>query len=385
MGEQHVELLNDRRKRILRAVFYDDTLSRSDLIAHTGVRKNTVLDDVGVLLEAGFLSENQISLTGRRGRPRTPLSISTDRYSVVGISVHDGVLSAGRFNLRGEPVAQAKERPLGDNVVQALVKAVQEQQARDIVAFGITAPGMFDREARELRISPATGLMRIDMAPVFRACGPCPLEMTNESHAIAGAWLLESPGACDEDVIVLHLGDGWLGASLLVGGKPNAGCVGGSNEIGHTQLDVKTPLCYCGQSGCLERILSTGFLRQRDPSSAPLEQRLTDYEQGREDELLEEVVSHLGRGIGNMVNFIRPDRLVFCTWMPDATRFIDHLQREVRGRVLQPLPERVRMDCWRPDASSRNRRAAQLALNLIFNDRWPASRDFDSGSGQAAT
>ena len=71
-----------------------------------------------------------------------------------------------------------------------------------------------------------------------------------------------------------------LGSALLIDGRPNRGCVTGANELGHTRLPVETDICFCGHPGCLERIVSTEFLRRRGVPLGSLLEHAANYSGG---------------------------------------------------------------------------------------------------------
>src|SRR5260370_16703867 len=47
-----------------------------------------------------------------------------------------------------------------------------------------------------------------------------------------------------------------MGAGVVIGGAWLGGATGTAGEIGHTTLDERGALCYCGNRGCLETVAS---------------------------------------------------------------------------------------------------------------------------------
>ena len=104
--------------------------------------------------------------------------------------------------------------------------------------------------------------------------------LENNMHALAAWWSLIHQADIDEDVLLVSIGDGQMGAALLIEGKPNRGCAIGANELGHMRFFVDTEICYCGHPGCLERVCSTEFLRRRGVSSGTLFEHALEMTRG---------------------------------------------------------------------------------------------------------
>ncbi len=195
-------------------------------------------------------------------------------------------------------------------------------------------------------------------------------------HAIAARWSLENRAGASEDVLLVRIADGQLGAALLIEGRPNRGCATGGNELGHTRFpDVTTPLCYCGQSGCLERIVSTTFLRQNDPRHIPLAGTLATWPSDRAagsiaDPAAAALIHHLAHGLANAVNFIRPHRLVLVSPFVGHAAFVEDLLRQTRELILIQLRDRARIDLWDDPPVGGARTAAWLALAQVLTGRW---------------
>jgi predicted NBD/HSP70 family sugar kinase len=141
---------------------------------------------------------------------------------------------------------------------------------------------------------------------------------------------------------------------------------------------VDTEVCYCGHPGCLERIVSTEFLRRRGVASGTLMEHAARF--GSEGERINgnaaaakamgEVVDYLSAGLANAVNFIRPNRLVLASEMTRFPAFSDALLRATRARLLGQLVERVRIDLWDQVDSHSAETAGWLALASLYREGW---------------
>jgi predicted NBD/HSP70 family sugar kinase len=202
--------------------------------------------------------------------------------------------------------------------------------------------------------------------------------LDNDMHALAARWLLTDRADHEQDILMVTFGDGHLGAALLVDGRPNRGCATGGNELGHTRFPVETERCFCGHTGCMERIVSSGFLALRDRASngkAPqlppsLDRRAARFKEIGGDPALDEMMRHLACALANAVNFVRPHRLVLISPFTRHAAFGDELVRQTRALALPHLAERVRFDLWNEDVAVVAETAAWLAMAELLYGGW---------------
>jgi predicted NBD/HSP70 family sugar kinase len=364
-------ILPPRETQILRLIRRHGPLSRLELHRQMGLRPNTVGDLVASLVGQGLLREGSTQRSGP-GRPRQPLDIDADRRRVIGLAFEAGRVSACKLNLLGQSVGPQLEQTTRTprDLVSAASSFLQSSGGADVLAIGISTTGFVEAETRSILTSSATFRQsRTSLEGVYAAAGDCPVLLENDMHALAAYWLLSQNNAPDEDVLLILLEDGAIGAALLVAGKPNRGCVCGGNELGHMRMPVETDRCYCGQSGCLERICSTDYLRRiaangqaslldhlacLDPADAPAMQ----------------IVNLLATGIANAINFIRPNRVVLSGRVVQCLPFSTRLVDLIRAQALAPLSDRVHIDLWDRPRISPAESAAWLALAAMYQDGW---------------
>src|SRR5262245_7445995 len=87
-----------------------------------------------------------------------------------------------------------------------------------------------------------------------RAIG-LPVRMETDANALAVAEAVHGAGRGHRLVFGVILGTG-VGGGIVVDGAPWAGPQHIAGEWGHHRLDPAGPLCYCGQRGCAEALLS---------------------------------------------------------------------------------------------------------------------------------
>ena len=364
-------VLQPRESAILDLIRRMGPLSRRELHQHTGLRPNTVGEIAGGMLRQGLLREGEPESNGV-GRPRQPLEIDATRRRLIGVAFEPGRVSACQVNLHGKKLGVIQERVTNkpNEMIAGACALVESLGADKALAIGISATGFVDPETRSILTSSATKRHApTSLDPLYRIAGQCPVLLENDMHARATYWLLAEHSDNTEDVLLVELRDGAVGAALLVNGRPNRGCVVGGNELGHTRFFVETEPCYCGHSGCLERICSSAYLRKiSGDAQADLFKRLSHFDPG--DSVLGSIVSHLAMGIANATNFVRPDRVVLSGKLTECLPLTNALVARVRGYLLAPIADRVRIDLWDKSAVTGAEAAAWLALAAIYRVDW---------------
>ena len=373
--------LDTREREILRLLWRGGRMSRWELHRQTGVNPNAVGVDVAGLLKQGIIRECPSAVAGP-GRPRIPLEIDPAVRHVVGLAFSPGRVEAGRLSLRGQllgrPLVRTTTSPAKSiSAAQALLRETVNDQT---LGIGVSVTGFVDPTERATLLSSSfAGPTGASLEPLYEIAGDLPLILENNMHAMAAWWLLIHQAEADDDVLLVSINDGQLGAALLIEGRPNRGCVTGANELGHTRFFVDTDVCYCGHPGCLERIVSTEYLRRRGIASGTLFEHAshTGVEgpgaangDAAAQKVVDEVLDYLSAGVANTVNFIRPNRLVLASELTRYPGFIDALLRSIRPRLLRELVKRVRIDVWDQVNSHSSETAGWLALASLYREGW---------------
>ena len=133
-------------------------------------------------------------------------------------------------------------------------------------------------------------------------------------------------------------------------------------------ISVVTDRCYCGQTGCVERIFSSEYARARLGMVGSLPDMVRKYD-GRPSPLTQ-LIQLTATSLANVTNFLRPHRLVLISPYTRHPVFTNELLRRIRELLLRVLAERVRIDLWDQPASSPAETAAYLPLAAMCLDGW---------------
>jgi fructokinase len=108
-----------------------------------------------------------------------------------------------------------------------------------------------------------------------------------------------------------------VGGGMVVNGKVINGLHGIGGEWGHNFLDASGGKCYCGKTGCVERILSGPALERYYHEIGGTNKTMKEIHQGFEsggDELakrtIQRMIDFFGRALSVVVNILDPDVIV---------------------------------------------------------------------------
>ncbi len=192
-----------------------------------------------------------------------------------------------------------------------LVAAIPGQPA----TFGIGTPGA---------ISPRTGLLKNSntvcmngqpvKADLERMLGR-KIEIQNDANCFAMAEALMGAGRGKRLVFGVIMGTG-CGGGIVHNGEVLTGPQGIAGEWGHMSIDPNGPLCYCGQRGCTETLISGGGLENRYAERFGARKSFRDIErdfyanQPQAVEFMQKFFGHFGRAIANLIDILDPDLIV---------------------------------------------------------------------------
>jgi predicted NBD/HSP70 family sugar kinase len=363
-----------RQREVVRQLFLEGPLSRFELHQRTGMTPNGVGTVVELLLREGLVRECAPERSSG-GRPRVPIDLDPASLHVVGLAISPGRVEAGRIGIKGHligsPVSRAVRHP--KQLVSVATDVLKKMMNRQTRLIGASVTGFIDTDKREILFSSATpGLGRVSLSQLTHQAGAIPIVLENDMHATAARWVLTHRAQEKEDSILVGFDDGALGAAMLIDGHPNRGCATGANELGHTRFFTDTTRCYCGQIGCLERIVSTDFLiRQGARKGSTLANAVNRYDGS--DPALEKLIKYLAMGLANACNFVRPARLVLVSRLARNPEFTSLLVRSIRSLLLVQLADRVHIDLWDQPALNTAETAGWLALASLYRKGWSTS------------
>jgi predicted NBD/HSP70 family sugar kinase len=348
-----VNLRDEGRVRVLRALQDSGRSSRSELITSTGLSRATITTLVADLIASGVVEECGDSPDGSRraGRPAQPVSIvASSAYAAAvdighqhvrvalcdasGASVWERATALDvdhtptqTLDLAASLVEEAlrtqdvpRERVLGLGIG---IACPVETRSDTLYAEGIMADWVGVRPADEL--SRRTGLAS---------------ELINDANAGALAESLYGAARNCDHMIYVRLSAG-IGAGIVADGQLQTGGNGLAGEIGHLQVDPDGRLCRCGNRGCLETVASplaiAGLLARSWNRPVETEElfHLLDAGDHGARRAVEDAGEVVGRCIAAMVTLFDPEVVVVGGELANAGEALfEPMQRSIRRHVM---------------------------------------------------
>ncbi len=219
-------------------------------------------------------------------------------------------------------VATEKEKGY-QHIIGQIVKLVEVLMAETGVRpqkIGIGTPGTLEPSTQTMKNSNTTVINGKYLKRDLERALSMPVSMANDANcfAIAETQLGVVKEQLPEAKVVFGviMGTG-VGGGLVIDGKVINGKQGIAGEWGHNFMDASGGKCYCGKTGCTERILSGPSLERYYFNKMGIERPLREivhlHEEGN-DEIATETVKRLlqffGQGIASVINILDPDAVV---------------------------------------------------------------------------
>ena len=367
LGRYIARSLDERERHFASIIRQRELIGRREIHRLTTVHPTLTGNAIARLIDSGLIRQGTTRTTKERGRPQMPLMIDPDRRVFLGVAISPGEVRLARIDptgaRRGDEIVQAV--PQSDELISTAARLLAKNIGDAVFSIGVSFTGVVSPKDRVLLFSSSVPSgTAASLEPIYKAANDVPLILNNDMHAMAMRWLLQN-NMPQGDVLIVGVGDGRLGASVLIDGQPHRGAVIAANELGHMRLAIGTDRCYCGQEGCLERIVSSRQLARFGAGSGrTLDAVLADAD--GEDAAIERVLSHLAGGIANAANFIRPGRIVIASAMVRHAKFQNHLLLELPKLLLPGIRQKMEIDLWPQFDLQSAENAAWLALADVF-------------------
>jgi fructokinase len=233
-----------------------------------------------------------------------------------GTKIEGVVLDAERVPVWRERIATESEKGY-DHILDRIAELVTRMLlvAPESRQIGFGTPGSISRQHGTLKNSNTVCLNGRRLAEDLETKLGVAVRLENDANCFALAEAVDGAGRGAKLVFGVIMGTG-VGGGLVWNGEvwPGPQHLGG--EWGHHRLDRHGPECYCGQSGCVETLISGPALERSyreaggDGASAA-----TVIERARRGEIAARAVfdaflDHFGRALANLINILDPEVVV---------------------------------------------------------------------------
>ncbi len=382
----HASLREINLSAVLRFIYHEAPLSRSQLALKTGLNKSTISSLVEDLLCRRLVHETGITSAGK-GRPSTMLEIHPRAGVVVAVELGVDFVDSAVIDFKGnilwrklEPAdpADSQEKTLAQTMalVEETIRVCRHHHYR-ILGLSFSIPGTVDLEQGVLIFAPNLNWRNVPFRKIFSAYTGLKVFIENDANAAAVAEHLFGVARNLHDFLFVFVGVG-LGSGLFLNDRLYRGTGGYAGEIGHTPI-IAEPFqnpCHCGNLGCWEtyanqfsilRRVETRLERSRQGSLIPslmAEQgtglSISIVKQAAEAgdpyaiESLAEAGSAMGTGFAVLVNLFNPEKIVLGGPVSIAGEFLmpsirESLDRHAMQEILSQTE--INLSAFGPDAS----------------------------------
>jgi predicted NBD/HSP70 family sugar kinase len=327
LGQRSETVRRANLSAIVRALHVSGPLSRSELVARTGLTRSAIRDLVGDLVAMGLVTEGAAAALGTPGRPSRVVSLDTHAAVVLALEIAVDSLAAAIVGLGGEVFASTRvERPAGhdspDAVVADLLRLVTEvrtgREDGPLIGIGVAVVGIVRRSDGVVSTAPNIGWRDAPLGERLTAAlgAPVPVFVANEADLAALAEHRRGAAAAADDVIFIS-GEVGVGGGIIVGGAPLLGVAGYGGEVGHLPVNPEGRACRCGSIGCWETeigeealLVAAGYPPDggREAVDALLREAIGGSVRARAS--LERLGHWLGIGLAGLVNVFNPRLIV---------------------------------------------------------------------------
>lgn len=275
-----------------------------------------------------------------------------------GTTVKIGLIAAGRI-LEKRPPLPTQTFSSANALIDAMLQEVEALRAlhpkTPAEAIGVGLPGLVDREHGIIHgLTNVPGWDEVPLRDILRKRSGLRTELENDAKAMTYAEWKHGAAKGRKNVICVTLGTG-VGGGLVLDGRLYRGAQGGAGEIGQMGIKANGKPGNYGNKGALEKYVGNRQIvdRARELYAAagrPLDGEVTPLtlEQAAKGgdavaiALWEEIGTHVGFQLANLVWLLNPDAIVIGGGVAKAGDLIfEPVRREIANRCSAVLVEHL--------------------------------------------
>lgn len=356
-------LVNSTEVEIMRALRRQGRISRGEISNITGWSKAKASQEIRSLVDKGYLVEVGEGASQGGRKPRL-LRINNQLGYIAGIDIGATSLDIALADVTGLILQRRSEatdvRINPESVLgrcsELLLELVQEQVAipAQILGIGVGVPGPVDF-ARGVLVAPPL-MPEWENFPIRdffkKTFHSAFVVVDNDVNIMALGEQRAGDGAGVDHFIFVKIGTG-IGAGIISNGKIHRGSDGCAGDIGHICVDRESPLCACGNRGCLEAMAAGPAIASKAMEAArsgisPIMSQMRESNRRRlrpedvnaacreGDQAALDIIRESGKMIGDvlasLVNFFNPSHIFIGGGI---SNFGNHLLVAIRQAVLQ--------------------------------------------------
>jgi predicted NBD/HSP70 family sugar kinase len=327
VGQRSETVRRSNLSAIVRGLHLRGPLSRSDLVAHTGLTRSAIRGLIGELVAGGLVTETPSEPAGTPGRPSPLVHPDPESAVVIALEANIDSLAVARVGYGGvvdrlvrvdRPRAHVTVAQIVSDLVELADPLLSFPHDEHLVGVGVAVAGVVRRTDGMVRLSPNLGWRDEPfgkrLADALRTSVPVSVGNEADLGGLAEHRRGAAVGAAD---VIYVTGEVGVGGNVIVDGQPLVGSAGYAGEIGHMAVNPVGTACGCGSFGCWETEIGERALlvrAGRPPAGGrqAVDELIAAASAGDADALanLEHVGRWLGIGLVSLVNVFNPTLVV---------------------------------------------------------------------------
>ena len=265
---QLVRRLN--RDAILGLIRQRGPISRTALAHLAHLTPATVFSIVDELKTEGLVQEQGIG-PSQGGRRPMLFEFNPRSRAVIGIDIRIAQVVGVLTYLDATPlltIARDYDLASGVDVVQLVADVIRDLiaaspvPASHLIGVGVAAPGIVDADRGVVVKSVNWGWEDLPLRDILARQFDLPIYVDEDDNTLALGEAFFGAGRGVPNVICVKIGRG-IGAGIIINGTLFRGPDNAAGEIGHILVDPDGPQCYCGNYGCLDRMVAAPYIAER--------------------------------------------------------------------------------------------------------------------------
>ena len=223
---------------------------------------------------------------------------------------------------------------------------LEESSGLKASRIGICTPGTVDPKSGLHKNSNTTCLNGKPFQSDLESILGIPVAMANDANCFAlaeatlGAVKQQVPDA--KVVFGIIMGTG-VGGGLVINGQVLNGAHGITGEWGHNFLDESGGPCYCGKSGCVEKVIAgpslEKFYFEKSGNKKNLKDILSAYQAGNDPfakETMQRLLHFFGVAVSVLINILDPDAIVIGGGVGNIDLLYSEGIKEAKKHIFNP-------------------------------------------------
>jgi predicted NBD/HSP70 family sugar kinase len=391
VGQRSETVRRSNLSAIVRELHLRGPLSRSDLVAHTGLTRSAIRGLIGELAAGGLVIETPSAPAGIPGRPSPMVHPQPEGAVVIALEVNVDSLAAARVGFGGSVDRLVRvDRPRAHVTVAEIVSDLVELAGpllgprphdENLVGIGVAVAGVVRRSDGLVRLAPNLGWRDDPFGELLSDALGASVPVSVANEADLGGLAEHRRGAATGAANMVYVtGEVGVGGNVIVDGQALVGSAGYAGEIGHMAVNPNGQACGCGSFGCWETEIGERALlvrAGRPPAGGrqAVDELIAVAGEGDAEALaaLEHVGRWLGIGLVSLVNIFNPTVVVLGGIFERIHPHIrDTVDEVLDRRALRASRELVRVSPGSMGVDGPLIGAAELAFEQMLAD--PAVR-----------